>query len=283
NQKSWKAGNSEGGGGGLLMGRVVVGVERVGKRLAIVGDDGSAVGVHLGMSGRVLVFERGQGVAAEPFGGRHTHARWWLGDGDGARVVFVDHRRFGGLWDWAVPKAGKLEGGKAGHRSVAGAVGEGEDEGDVVAGRGLWFAGLGPDALAVGPAELWRGLSGTRRCVKAALLDQRVVAGLGNIYVDELLFGAGVSPLRRADRVSRAEAAGLVRRMRTLLCRAIEAGGSTLRDYADASGRAGGYQLRHRVYGRGGLRCRRRGCGGTLVTGTVAGRTTVWCPVCQPR
>ncbi|MEM9253570.1 MAG: bifunctional DNA-formamidopyrimidine glycosylase/DNA-(apurinic or apyrimidinic site) lyase [Planctomycetota bacterium] len=242
---------AEGSIAGLLCGQTVTLATRHGKRLAIVGEDGSAVGVHLGMSGRLLVFDRGTAARDEPFGGSHTHAVWQLDDG--SRLAFVDHRRFGGLWDW-----------------------EASD------GPEAWFAGMGPDALAIGPATLWRGLSGTRRCLKAALLDQQVVAGLGNIYVDELLYAARLSPLTPADRVTRDQAAGLVRRMRTLLNRAIAAGGSTLRDYADADGAAGGYQLRHRAYGRGGLRCLRRGCGGSLVVDTVASRTTAWCPRCQP-
>jgi len=233
----------------LLRGRVIERVARHGKRLAIVGDDGSAVGVHLGMSGRLLVFGEGVPRGAEPFGAAHSHAEWRLAGG--GRLVFVDHRRFGGIWDWRT------------------------DEGHA------WFAGMGPDALAIGPAALHRSLASTQRALKAALLDQAVVAGLGNIYVDELLYAACVSPTRTAATVTRDEAAGLVRRMRTLLGRAIAAGGSSLRDYVDAAGVAGGYQLRHRVYGRGGQRCVRRGCRSVLLAGTVAGRTTVWCPGCQ--
>jgi formamidopyrimidine-DNA glycosylase len=235
----------------LLQRRRVVRVVRHGKRLAIVGDDASAVGVHLGMSGRLLALPPGVPASAEPFAGRHTHATWRL-DG-GGRLAFVDPRRFGGLWDWP---AG----------------------GDAAA----WFAGMGPDALAVGPAALHRGLGGTQRALKAALLDQAVVAGLGNIYVDELLHAARTSPLRPAATLTRPETASLVRRMRGLLGRAIAAGGSSLRDYVDADGRAGGYQTRHHVYGRAGARCSRRGCRTTLRSASIAGRTTVWCPGCQP-
>ena len=132
----------------------------------------------------------------------------------------------------------------------------------------------------MGPAGLLEALSRKRLAVKAALLDQGVVAGLGNIYVDELLFGLGLHPLRRADTLTRQDCERVVRRMRSLLNRAIAAGGSSVRDYVDAEGAAGGFQLRHRAYGRAGLRCTRR-CGGVLVRCVVAGRGTVFCPRCQ--
>ena len=240
----------------LLAGRLVRRVVRHGKRLAVEGDDGSAVGVHLGMSGRLLWRAAGSADAGgpggpgepgvEPFEGRHTHCRWRLDDG--STLAFVDHRRFGGLWDWP-----------------AGAT---------------WFVGLGPDATAIRPRQLHEALGGTRRAVKAALLDQAVVAGLGNIYVDELLHQAGLHPLSPADALDLPSVQRLVRAMRRLLGRAIEAGGSTLRDYVDAEGRAGAFALRHRVYGRGGEPC--RSCRTPLLTLVVAGRTTTACPRCQP-
>jgi len=138
---------------------------------------------------------------------------------------------------------------------------------------------LGPDALAVRPAELNAGLGRTGRPIKAALLDQQVVAGLGNIYVDELLFAARLAPHARADGLDLPAVQRLVRQMRRLLRRAIDAGGSTFRDYVDAAGEAGRFQQSHRVYGRAGLGCRR--CGRPLGSTLVAGRTTVWCPRCQ--
>jgi len=122
-------------------------------------------------------------------------------------------------------------------------------------------------------------LSRTRRGLKAALLDQALIAGLGNIYVDELLFACGLHPLVPAHQVNPAQLPGVVRRMRRLLGRAIEAGGSSLRDYRDADGRPGSYQCCHKVYGRAGLPCAR--CGRSLASAPVAGRTTVWCPACQ--
>ncbi len=139
-------------------------------------------------------------------------------------------------------------------------------------GRGC----LAHQARAVAPA-----VAANEPSIKAALLDQHVVAGLGNIYVDELLFACGLSPARPADTLTREQVRTLVRRMRTLLRRAIEAGGSTFRDYVDGMGGKGEFQQQHRVYGRGGEPCQR--CRAVLTTIQVAGRTTVFCPQCQPQ
>lgn len=197
------------------------------------------------MSGRLCVYERG---AVLP---KHTH--WTLDFSDGTRLAFTDPRRFGGLWGYA-----HLE--------------------DLQTRR---WATLGDDALLIGPATLHRGLRDTQRALKATLLDQRVVAGLGNIYVDELLFAVKLSPWTPGSEVTRRDCERLVRGMRTLLGRAIAAGGTTLRDYVDASGRAGGFALRHRAYGRAGLRCVR--CRSVMRSALLAQRTTVWCEVCQAR
>jgi formamidopyrimidine-DNA glycosylase len=146
----------------------------------------------------------------------------------------------------------------------------------------LWeqrWGKLGADGLTITAGQLHEKLKRTGRAVKAALLDQTVVAGLGNIYVDELLFACGIGPGRRAETLGQKEVGAMVRRMRVLLGQAIEARGSSTRDYVDGRGRSGGFQLRHRVYGRRGLAC--MGCAGMLSSGVVAGRTTVWCPVCQ--
>ena len=233
----------------LMAGRSVTAIHRHGKQLAIVAgesaDDGPAIGVHLGMSGSMRYHGRetnGNGVA-------HVHVAWLLDDG--GRVEFRDPRRFGGLWTY--PTFTEL--------------------------RERRWAALGPDALSVAPRRLHAALARTSRAIKAALLDQQVVAGLGNIYVDELLHAAGVHPLTPANNLALPQIQSLVRRMRTLLNRAIDAGGSTLRDYVDGAGQPGGFQLRHRVYGRGGQSCRR--CRGPLDQAVIAGRTTTFCPACQ--
>lgn len=281
----------------LLAGARLERIDRLGKQLALVGraSDGSqpVVCVHLGMTGSLRCGESewpsGQEaqwpspakslapaaaadhadkdaaatdrsssqphLATRPLDylatcpDPHTHVVWQLAGG--GALWFRDVRRFGGLWTFSDPAA-------------------------LAAGR---WARLGPDALTVQPRALHRRLSRTGRAIKAALLDQNLIAGLGNIYVDELLFAAGVAPSARADALDLPAVQRLVRQMRRLLRRAIAAGGSTFRDYVDASGEAGGFQTRHRVYGRAGLPCRR--CRGPLAATIVAGRTTVSCPRCQ--
>ena len=247
----------------LLAGEKVSKVIRHGKQLAVVGS-GRCVVVHLGMSGQLCVVrasptnaqavkrpEQVNSSLAHPDLPPHTHVVWALEDG--LLLRFTDPRRFGGLWTFG-------------------------SEDELVAER---WSKLGPDALKIKPGELARGLSQTARGLKAALLDQHLVAGLGNIYVDELLFSARLHPLLPANKLDPKQAPGLVRRMRTLLTGAIERGGSSLRDYVDAENQRGSQQTRHRVYGRSGQRCKRRDCRGRVTSEQVAGRTTAWCPDCQ--
>lgn len=248
----------------LLVGDKVSGVLRHGKQLAIVGSGGGCVSVHLGMSGQLCVMgleqadaalkERtttGLGSRIQPRPPAHTHVVWQLSNDLALR--FTDPRRFGGLWTYA-------------------------SEEDLITKR--WSV-LGYDALRITPGQLAKGLSRTSRSLKATLLDQHLVAGLGNIYVDELLFNAKLHPLMPANTLEPKRVPGLVRRMKTLLSGAIERGGSSLRDYVDGANQRGSQQARHRVYGRAGLPCKRRGCNSTIHSEQVAGRTTAWCPKCQ--
>jgi formamidopyrimidine-DNA glycosylase len=247
----------------MLVGDRVTGVIRRGKQLAILGEGGGCVCVHLGMSGQLCVTEAGPTLnkrANSKTGSvpgdtlpAHTHVYFYFEGGLGLR--FTDPRRFGGLWTF-------------------------DNEDELIAKR---WSRLGPDALGITPGQLYHGLTGTKRSLKAALLDQHVVAGLGNIYVDELLFNAKLHPLSVANELERAHVPGLVRRMKTLLRGAIERGGSSLRDYVDAENQRGSQQTRHRVYGRTGQRCKRRGCSGVIESEQVSGRTTAWCPSCQRR
>jgi formamidopyrimidine-DNA glycosylase len=138
---------------------------------------------------------------------------------------------------------------------------------------------LGPDALGVTGEHLFERTRGSTRSIKAALLDQSLLAGVGNIYADESLFAAGISPRRASGRVSRERCERLAGAIRMILARAIQAGGSTLRDYVDADGKQGASQLSHLAYGRGGEAC--VACAGVLRSALVAQRTTVWCPNCQ--
>jgi formamidopyrimidine-DNA glycosylase len=238
----------------LLRGQHITRIGRLGKQLALVGDAGPhgrdsghepCVCIHLGMTGSLRYYPPG-----EPFKpDKHTHVIWRMAQG--GQMAFRDPRRFGGLWTFA-------------------------SFGDLAEQR---WSHLGEDALTITPARLHAKLCRTQRPIKAALLDQSVVAGLGNIYVDELLFGCHVSPLRPACEVGRPEVRHMVRRMRRLLHRAIGLGGSTLRDYVDARGRSGGFQNRHTVYGRSGQLCLH--CGVPLTSLQLAGRTTVYCEQCQ--
>jgi formamidopyrimidine-DNA glycosylase len=225
----------------LLCGDDICEVIRHGKQLAIVGATGRVVCVHLGMTGRMLVGANGSMA--------HEHVRWTLEDG--TRLSFCDARRFGGLWCF---------------------------ESEATLRRARWDA-LGPDALGVTAKVLRRVCAGRVRPIKAVLLDQTLLAGLGNIYVDESLFAAGILPTRLARDVTEDECRDLARHARRILRRAIRSGGSTLRDFVGVEGQQGGYRLRHTVYGRAGQPCRR--CGAALESDQVGQRTTVWCASCQ--
>jgi formamidopyrimidine-DNA glycosylase len=247
----------------LLQNLRLAAMVRHGKQLTIVGEavrdscgppflpddlsDRPCVCVHLGMSGS-LCYVFGNGTSGRN-GASHVHLVWYLDDG--SRIEFRDPRRFGGVWLFD-------------HYS------------DLVTQR--WSA-LGDDALTITPRRLHIHLSTTRRCIKAALLDQAVVAGLGNIYVDELLFACGLHPLTPASALTMNSVQRLVARMRRLLNGAIRHGGSTLRDYVDGNGQAGRFQRRHRVYGRTGQACLH--CGQPLEHVTISGRRSMFCQRCQ--
>ncbi len=226
-----------------LHGARVLAVERFGKAIRIrTTRDGveMALVVHLGMTGRLLWGEHP--AAREP----HLHAR--IRFADGSELRFVDPRRFGYLF-----------------------VG---DASQVAAS----FA-FGPDPFQMRPRELSRRLAGRRAPLKALLLDQRIIAGLGNIYVDELLFAARMHPLTPGGQAS-AEAPRLLRAARAVLSRAIRARGTTIRDYRRPDGSTGSFQQRLLVYGRTGEECRR--CRRRIERIEVGQRGTHFCPRCQP-
>ncbi len=227
----------------LLHNARITDILRRGKQMAIITEPGRALVVQLGMTGTL---ER---VSPDDQPDAHTHAVWTMDSG--ARFRFHDPRRFGGLRVFA--SRGELE---------------------------AHWALLGPDALTIRGEELRSALAGSKRAIKAALLDQGVLAGVGNIYADESLFRSGINPRFRADRLSDEQVALLASSIREILTHAVSDGGSTLRDYADAEGKPGSYQSRHAVYGRGGLPCQT--CGRMLATGLLVQRTTVWCRGCQP-
>ena len=138
---------------------------------------------------------------------------------------------------------------------------------------------LGPEPLSLRPAVLLAKVSRTKRAIKNALLDQNVVAGIGNIYADEALHLAGMHPERPGTTLTAAEAGRLNRAIKGVLRRAIRAGGSSIRDYVNADGGRGGFQASHRVYDREGKPC--RNCRAAIVRITLGGRSTYFCPACQ--
>lgn len=238
-----------------LAGRRVEGLRRRSKYLLADLDDGETLVVHLGMSGRILVSGVPVGSLHHPHPAPAKHDHVVLDLDDGGRITFNDARRFGAIDLWPTPDL-------ATHRLLA---------------------ALGPEPLgnAFDGPSLAARLEGRSTPVKAALLDQRVVAGLGNIYVCEALWQARISPLRLARDVSAAEAEALVAAIRDVLDAAIAAGGSSLRDYRRADGELGYFQHSFRVYGREGGPCLRAGCAGTVLRVAQAGRSSFFCPRCQ--
>lgn len=248
-----------------LTGRQVAALRRRGKYLLAELDGGETLIIHLGMSGRFTVYPPGspQGAllgelhhaAPQAAAGAGKHDHLLLETDEGARVVFNDHRRFGLMV--LAPTTG-IEGHKL-------------------------FAGLGPEPLSP-PLEggaLRDNLAGKATSIKAALLDQRVVAGLGNIYVSEALYRSGISPKRLAGSVSPARLAKLAAAITEVLDAAIAAGGSTLRDHAQPNGELGYFQHSFRVYDREAQPCPSPGCRGTIRRIVQGGRSTFYCPVCQ--
>ncbi|MBN2906211.1 MAG: bifunctional DNA-formamidopyrimidine glycosylase/DNA-(apurinic or apyrimidinic site) lyase [Rhodobacteraceae bacterium] len=233
-------------------------VTRLGRRSKYILADlstGETLIIHLGMSGRMLVSGDPLGLFhhAHPAPEKHDHVV--LEIEGGARVTFNDARRFGAMD--LVPT-------------------------DAVEGHWL-LADLGPEPLGNTFDEryLVARLRGRMTPIKAALLDQRVVAGLGNIYVCEALHRAGISPRRKAGRIAPARLATLVPVIRDVLAEAIEAGGSSLRDHRQTDGELGYFQHSFRAYGREGAPCPTPGCGGQIARIVQSGRSTFYCPKCQ--
>jgi len=260
-----------------LSGRVLDGVRRRAKYLLLDLDDGSAVLVHLGMSGRVLIHAAvgsaavWSGCRPNPLGGvpppdpflfdkegRHEHLR--VATDRGLDLVYRDPRRFG-LIDWLAP---------------------GQDAADAR------LAGLGPEPFdpVLTAAVFARRLANRRPAIKAALLDQAVIAGIGNIYACEALFMSGIDPWRPAGALTAAEAGRLLEALRAVLEAAIAAGGSSLRDYVQATGDSGHFQVQFAVYDREGQPCPGCDCDVSRTGGVMrlvqSGRSTFYCPRRQP-
>lgn len=241
-----------------LTGVRVEALDRRGKYLLARLDRGARLLMHLGMTGRFEIEggparRPGAFVRAQACDPKHAHILFET-DG-GARVTFFDPRRFG-FMDIIEPHA------LASHPRLA---------------------GLGPEPLgeAFDPGYLATAFAGRRQSAKALLLDQTVVAGLGNIYVCESLHRARISPLKPAARIGRVKLRSLVLAIRGVLTEAIAKGGSTLRDFASAEGSLGYFQHSFEAYGRENEPCRSLACQGLIRRVVQNGRSTFYCPVCQ--
>ncbi|MEO1101585.1 MAG: bifunctional DNA-formamidopyrimidine glycosylase/DNA-(apurinic or apyrimidinic site) lyase [Pseudomonadota bacterium] len=231
-------------------------ISRLGRRakfLAADLDTGDTLIMHLGMSGRFTVDGHEPGAYAHDTGANPAHDHVVFEMEGGATVTYNDPRRFGFMDLWPTDQLDT-------YRS---------------------FAGMGPEPLSntFSAAHLDDALRGKATPIKAALLDQRVVAGLGNIYVCEALFRSGISPKRKANSVAGVRASRLAPAINETITEAIEAGGSTLRDFASTNGALGYFQHRFKVYGREGEPCPT--CNGPIRRIVQSGRSTFYCRTCQ--
>lgn len=238
-----------------LSGQRVLRLRRRSKYILADLSGGETLLIHLGMSGRMTVSgdPLGQFVHDHPAAQKHDHVVFHMENG--ARITFNDPRRFGAM------DLMPTEGAET-HKLLA---------------------GLGPEPLgnAFSGDYLAATLKPRRSPIKAGLLDQHVVAGLGNIYVCEALFRAGIAPTRRCDRIATDRLTALAPIIRQVLTEAIAAGGSSLRDYRQADGELGYFQHAFDVYGREGQPCRTPGCDGVIRRSVQSGRSSFHCPQCQ--
>jgi len=226
-----------------LRGESFTGVDRRGKYLLLRNTRGTLL-IHLGMSGSLRI------LPVTTTAGKHDHVDIEF---DNARLLrFTDPRRFGSfVW---------VAGDKLDHKLLA---------------------SLGPEPLGseFHGEYLYRRSRGRKVPVKALVMDSKVVVGVGNIYANEALFAAGISPVRAAGRISRQRYARLAEEIKAVLARAIAAGGTTLRDFTNSQGNPGYFKQSLNVYGRAGQACRR--CDGVLREVRLGGRSTVYCLQCQ--
>lgn len=234
-----------------LQGRTIVAIDRRAKYLLLRVDDGQTLIVHLGMSGRMTLHDA-RSAAEHPFD-RHDHVVFDLDDG--WQVRFNDARRFGLMLLVATDAVAE-------HKA---------------------FKGLGPEPLdeLFDGAALGTRLKGKRTPIKAALLDQKTLVGVGNIYACEALFLAGISPRRSAHTVQGDRAVRLLAAIKQVLLRSINDGGSTLRDHIQPGGELGYFQTRFNVYDRVGAPCPTKDCDRVVKRLVQAGRSTFYCARCQ--
>jgi formamidopyrimidine-DNA glycosylase len=228
-----------------VIGQTICSVKRRAKYIVITLENGAAIIIHLGMTGRLGFFPAGAGPA------KHDHAVWRLANQ--MELRFNDTRRFGSV---------RISG---------------PDE-----DPGLLFANLGPEPFwAAFSGEYLAGRARGRSLpVKNFLMDNRIVTGIGNIYASEILFAAGLNPATPVGAIELASWRKIVVKSREILAAAIACGGTTIANYVNSSGEKGYFQVRLRVYGRQGQPCRT--CGEPLQKSVIGGRATFFCQVCQP-
>ncbi len=233
--------------GQRLTGKSINALERRGKYIIMHIGDNIHVILHLGMSGRVNIFPPNIPYKAQ----KHDHVVVTMGDG--ACFAFEDARRFGMVYiaegSWKLEKR---------------------------------FASMGAEPLDDwSGGELYESLKNKKSPIKSALLDQRVVAGLGNIYVCETLFRALIDPLRLSNSITAKEAGDIVKHSRDILIEAIKAGGSSLKDYKHTDGSLGYFQHSFAVYNREGEKCSNNKCASNISRIVQSGRSTFYCSSCQ--
>ncbi|MCC6519774.1 MAG: bifunctional DNA-formamidopyrimidine glycosylase/DNA-(apurinic or apyrimidinic site) lyase [Tabrizicola sp.] len=238
-----------------LTGHRVTALRRRSKYLLADLDSGETLLVHLGMSGRMLISGAQIGGFHHDHPAPQKHDHVVLHMENGARITFNDARRFGAM-DLMPTET---------------------------ADQHMLLRVLGPEPFGndFNAPYLATRLKGRKTPVKAALLDQRIVAGLGNIYVAETLYRARISPLRLAGELTEPQVHALVPVIREVLAEAIEAGGSSLRDFRQANGELGYFSKHFQVYDREGQPCETPGCPGTITRTVQSGRSSFWCPACQ--
>ena len=238
-----------------LTGKRVLGLRRRSKYILVDLESAETLLIHLGMSGRMLISGHvvGEFRHPHPAPAKHDHVVFHMEGG--VRVTFNDARRFGAM-----------------------------DLMDTATQDDHWLIrDLGPEPLgnAFNETYLVERLRGRNMPIKSALLDQRIVSGLGNIYVCEVLFRAGIHPARKAGRIGAKRVAALVPLIRDVLSEAIASGGSSLRDYRQTDGELGYFQHVFQVYDREGASCVTPGCGRKITRIVQSGRSTFFCPQCQ--
>lgn len=238
-----------------LTGKRVLALRRRSKYILADLSSSETLLIHLGMSGRMTVSGDPLGHFTHDHPQQQKHDHVVLDMDNGARVTFNDPRRFGAMDLLKTSTASE-------HKLLS---------------------SIGPEPLGNEFHESYftNALRGRKAPIKSALLDQKIVAGLGNIYVCEALYRGKISPKRHVNRIAETRLAALVLIIRDVLSDAIEAGGSSLRDFRQADGELGYFQHQFDVYGREGEPCKTSGCAATIERITQSGRSSFYCPQCQ--